>query len=245
MLETEISRQPTNEVLFVTAVQIYLKRGLFTNAMTIIDRQLQAAPEDPTWLFGKGLASLQVKKYDDAIAALTSLLSIQPTNNDALFNRAVAYLQSGRLDARAPTTRPCTSPSPTLCKSPTASAKSPGANTRPTRPSRTTKSIWPVPTPTPPRPRTSFKGCANSRDSHTERAMRVTHVITRLVVGGAQENTVASVLGLRTKPGVEVKLISGPTTGAEGSLESQFKNRRSFSPSFPNSSDQFIRPRIF
>ena len=49
--------------------------------------------------------------------------------------------------------------------------------------------------------------------------MRVTHIITRLVVGGAQENTVASVLGLRQKPGVEVRLISGPTTGPEGSLE--------------------------
>jgi glycosyltransferase involved in cell wall biosynthesis len=52
--------------------------------------------------------------------------------------------------------------------------------------------------------------------------MRVIHVITRLIVGGAQENTVATVLGLRAKPGVEVKLISGPTTGAEGSLESRF-----------------------
>ena len=50
--------------------------------------------------------------------------------------------------------------------------------------------------------------------------MRVTHVITRLIVGGAQENTVASVLGLRSRPGVEVNLISGPTTGPEGSLES-------------------------
>jgi len=49
--------------------------------------------------------------------------------------------------------------------------------------------------------------------------MRVTHVITRLVVGGAQENTIASVLGLRQKSAFEVKLISGPTTGPEGSLE--------------------------
>lgn len=52
--------------------------------------------------------------------------------------------------------------------------------------------------------------------------MRVTHVITRLIVGGAQENTVATVLGLRSKPGIEVDLISGPTAGAEGSLESKF-----------------------
>lgn len=49
--------------------------------------------------------------------------------------------------------------------------------------------------------------------------MRVTHVITRLVVGGAQENTIASVLGLREREGVEVHLISGPTAGPEGSLE--------------------------
>jgi glycosyltransferase involved in cell wall biosynthesis len=52
--------------------------------------------------------------------------------------------------------------------------------------------------------------------------MRVTHIITRLVIGGAQENTVATVLGLRQKPGVAVRLISGPTTGPEGSLESEF-----------------------
>ncbi len=50
--------------------------------------------------------------------------------------------------------------------------------------------------------------------------MRVVHVITRLIVGGAQENTVASVLGLAQKPDLEVSLISGPTFGPEGSLES-------------------------
>jgi len=49
--------------------------------------------------------------------------------------------------------------------------------------------------------------------------MRVTHVITRLIVGGAQENTIASVLGLRQKPGLEVGLVTGPTRGSEGSLE--------------------------
>jgi len=50
--------------------------------------------------------------------------------------------------------------------------------------------------------------------------MRITHVITRLIIGGAQENTLESVLGLRQKPGFHVELISGPTTGPEGSLES-------------------------
>lgn len=53
--------------------------------------------------------------------------------------------------------------------------------------------------------------------------MRVTHVITRLIVGGAQENTVASVLEAQDRPGWEVDLISGPTTGPEGTLEPLFK----------------------
>jgi len=52
--------------------------------------------------------------------------------------------------------------------------------------------------------------------------MRVTHIITRLIVGGAQENTIASVLGLQKKNGLEVNLISGPSTGPEGSLEPLF-----------------------
>jgi glycosyltransferase involved in cell wall biosynthesis len=52
--------------------------------------------------------------------------------------------------------------------------------------------------------------------------MRVTHVITRLVVGGAQENTVSSVLGLSQIPGVTCDLISGPSLGPEGSLECSF-----------------------
>jgi glycosyltransferase involved in cell wall biosynthesis len=52
--------------------------------------------------------------------------------------------------------------------------------------------------------------------------MRVTHVITRLVIGGAQENTVASVLALRRRPDFQVNLISGPTIGPEGSLASLF-----------------------
>jgi glycosyltransferase involved in cell wall biosynthesis len=53
--------------------------------------------------------------------------------------------------------------------------------------------------------------------------MRVTHVITRLIVGGAQENTVASVLGLQQRPGMEMALLAGPTTGPEGSLLPAFQ----------------------
>jgi glycosyltransferase involved in cell wall biosynthesis len=52
--------------------------------------------------------------------------------------------------------------------------------------------------------------------------MRVTHVITRLIIGGAQENTVYSVLGLKQKPGLQIDLFSGLSQGPEGSLENRF-----------------------
>jgi glycosyltransferase involved in cell wall biosynthesis len=55
--------------------------------------------------------------------------------------------------------------------------------------------------------------------------MRVTHIITRLILGGAQENTVASVLGLGDRPNLDIGLISGPTRGPEGSLEDSFVGR--------------------
>lgn len=47
--------------------------------------------------------------------------------------------------------------------------------------------------------------------------LRVLHVITRLVVGGAQENTLATVAGLKAR-GHRVVLATGPSNGSEGSL---------------------------
>lgn len=48
--------------------------------------------------------------------------------------------------------------------------------------------------------------------------LKVIHVITRLILGGAQENTLFTVEGLARMPEFEVKLISGPAIGPEGDL---------------------------
>ena len=47
--------------------------------------------------------------------------------------------------------------------------------------------------------------------------MRIVHIITRLIVGGAQENTLLSCEGQHAR-GHEVTLITGPPLGPEGSL---------------------------
>jgi len=49
-------------------------------------------------------------------------------------------------------------------------------------------------------------------------AVRVLHVITRMILGGAQENTLLSVEGLHRMPEYEVDLATGPALGEEGSL---------------------------
>lgn len=48
-------------------------------------------------------------------------------------------------------------------------------------------------------------------------AMKILHIITRLIVGGAQENTLLTCEGLRAR-GHEVTLLTGPSPGPEGTL---------------------------
>lgn len=48
--------------------------------------------------------------------------------------------------------------------------------------------------------------------------VRILHIITRMIVGGAQENTLLSVEGLDRIPGYEVTLCSGVDNGPEGEL---------------------------
>src|SRR5206468_9049222 len=47
--------------------------------------------------------------------------------------------------------------------------------------------------------------------------MRILHIITRLIVGGAQENTLLTCEGLHAR-GHEVTLLTGPSPGPEGTL---------------------------
>ncbi|PQO29216.1 glycosyltransferase family 1 protein [Blastopirellula marina] len=51
--------------------------------------------------------------------------------------------------------------------------------------------------------------------------MRVAHVITRMIIGGAQENTLYNCLDLIHEFGDDVLLITGPSEGPEGNLLEQ------------------------
>jgi predicted Zn-dependent protease len=70
----------------------------YSDALRLIDRQLQLAPNDPAALANKGNLYILTGDFSNAIPPLTLSLSLTNTYA-ARFNRAVAYLQTGRLDA--------------------------------------------------------------------------------------------------------------------------------------------------
>lgn len=52
------------------------------------------------------------------------------------------------------------------------------------------------------------------------RKIKVLHTITRLILGGAQENTLLTVRGLHEDPNFDVTLLTGPGIGPEGEIVS-------------------------
>ena len=99
LLETEMARHLADDGLRNAVVQVYASHNLFTNALALIDYKLQLTPDDPAWLLNKGYVLIQIKAYPEAIDALSRVLAIETNNNNALFDRAIAYLNSGQLDA--------------------------------------------------------------------------------------------------------------------------------------------------
>ncbi len=98
LLEREIAYHPENEMLLSVAMQSYFMRGLYPDALKLIDARLARSPKDVQWLFQKGYVSLMVSNYDDSISAMTQVLKTQTNNTGARFNRALAYFQSAQLD---------------------------------------------------------------------------------------------------------------------------------------------------
>lgn len=59
------------------------------------------------------------------------------------------------------------------------------------------------------------------QSDNKESPIRVLHIITRMIVGGAQENTLLSVVGLDAMPEYEVDFVSGIDRGKEGEMLTQ------------------------
>jgi tetratricopeptide (TPR) repeat protein len=86
------------EVL-AAAADAYAQNGLHEQQLATIEELLKREPNRPEWLSQKGLAELQLARYDSAIATLTTALSLAPNDDNVRLSRAVARLGADQLDA--------------------------------------------------------------------------------------------------------------------------------------------------
>jgi tetratricopeptide (TPR) repeat protein len=99
LLEMVVSQNPTNQPLLTTIRQIYMNRGMFSNALAVADMQLPYSADDSSFLTVRGYLDNQMRRYEEAIATLKRALEIQKENTNALFQLANAYFGAGNLDA--------------------------------------------------------------------------------------------------------------------------------------------------
>jgi len=86
------------EVLSVAA-DLYEWNTQFTKELALLDELLAREPNRADLLARKGLAELQLSRFDAAIGTLTTALTLAPRNENARLGRAVAHLGADQLDA--------------------------------------------------------------------------------------------------------------------------------------------------
>jgi predicted Zn-dependent protease len=97
-----LQRHPQDATLAAVATQIFMNFGQYTNAIRLLDHQLQREPQNINVLINKGFAFLQLKRFEEAIPPLTRAMNLETNKSSeffysAMFNRAIANLQLGRL----------------------------------------------------------------------------------------------------------------------------------------------------
>ena len=98
ILNSLVASYPGDPVLLDRAEALFRAYGSFSNALQIVEGQLQSSPDNPAVLFNKGHLFLLSGDFSNAITPLTRSLAV---TNTALVRlaRADAYKLSGRLDA--------------------------------------------------------------------------------------------------------------------------------------------------
>jgi tetratricopeptide (TPR) repeat protein len=89
---------PTEEIVFESLARLYMVSGRLTNALESVDGQLQLNPTNVNALLNKSALHIQLRQFPAAIAAADKLLALQPRLGGGRLNRAIACLQSDRLD---------------------------------------------------------------------------------------------------------------------------------------------------
>jgi len=96
---------PSDPKTLDSAVTLFLRYKFFPEALKWIDRRLKLSPDDASTLVNQGYAHIQAGQFKEAIGPLSRAISLVTNDvevlDSAMFNRAIANLQAGDLDAAA------------------------------------------------------------------------------------------------------------------------------------------------
>jgi Flp pilus assembly protein TadD len=105
-VQTALNKYPDDEAMLGIVTRLYIKHEYFSNALQTLEYRLKMEPDDPGLLVDKGFACMKLKAFDEAIQSLNRVVDSEVKRPEkekgvyyaALFNRALAFLQSGKLD---------------------------------------------------------------------------------------------------------------------------------------------------
>ena len=78
--------------------QFYAYTNCYREALDQLEGLLKDSPDFPPALFGKSVALIQMRDFDNASKTLSQFLEKEPGNTSARLNRAITYVQTGKLD---------------------------------------------------------------------------------------------------------------------------------------------------
>ena len=98
ILESAQENYPAESLPWDAMVEIYLRFGMETNAVQVMKRRMEAQPGNLTALVNYGGILVRRGQFADALDSTGRALDIDPSHEDARFNRALIYAALQRWD---------------------------------------------------------------------------------------------------------------------------------------------------
>jgi tetratricopeptide (TPR) repeat protein len=89
-------KYPKYDAPMANLAEFYAGSGRFKDAARVLDEQIALNPENLVSRFYRGIVSMRLEAYDEALATFDLILRKQPANPDVLLNKAVVYIQTKR-----------------------------------------------------------------------------------------------------------------------------------------------------
>jgi tetratricopeptide (TPR) repeat protein len=96
--DRHLELNPRASMALIRKTVIYMKQEDYANAEATLKTLTQVAPDSVPALLTQSAFLIQTKRYPEGLQVANRLLKLEPQNQWALINRAIALLQSGQLD---------------------------------------------------------------------------------------------------------------------------------------------------